>query len=420
MCNLILVDSHNREIGSASADEVQQDLLYHREVMVIARDEAGRFLLRRATRMPLSDRWGVTGREAQQAGDEPVDTAHRMLVEMGLVPLDPIEKIGELPASWELGFAFLTIFSAEVAIEGEAKSLCRMTVDRCSRLIQFAVDSFTFHLCQALRLCPEFREPPAASELSEAIERFFSFPEGRALLPRYEVVAAADGAVTDLLGEIRSHSSQFPWLRDLLGVFENSRPYYPAPYGLEVGELLLGATPIAEGIDEIARVIADYQVPLRVVGKLESGRLVADRLEQALRKLGGDVERFDVSTTWLGHGEAQHFGSLPTGILSPRRNVICDTMISSGATFNAIHTSIAAQGGGDEAEAVVLAAVDRSRYYLPSKIHSVRSVKGHDWIVGFNSDAPSNGESIGRSLPFLATLKPRGTGTRFSLIDNLI
>jgi hypothetical protein len=95
-------------------------------------------------------------------------------------------------------------------------------------------------------------------------------------------------------------------------------------------------------------------------------------------------------------------------------------MISSGATFNAIHTSIAAQGGGDEAEAVVLAAVDRSRYYLPSKIHSVRSVKGHDWIVGFNSDAPSNGESIGRSLPFLATLKPRGTGTRFSLIDNLI
>jgi hypothetical protein len=214
--------------------------------------------------------------------------------------------------------------------------------------------------------------------------------------------------------------SQADWVNDLFRIYDNQRPYYPAPVGLEIGDLVLTAAEIRQGIERAAQVLASESGPgpLAIIGKLESGRTVATELSAKLKELGKQHQLLLVKTRWLGHGRAAIVAP-PIVDLSTYQAVVCDTMISSGITFYALENWIRDCGCAHPVCCFTLINFNRRRHFSPTRSLSVKHIHCHDWTIGYNSDGLVQGETKGRNIPFIVSLKPTGRGNLERLWNGL-
>jgi len=210
----------------------------------------------------------------------------------------------------------------------------------------------------------------------------------------------------------------------VLASFDNLREDYNAGNALEFGGIALTQENIATMVERQARQFVRRAHGLDrvvIVWKAESARLYGVALADAVRRLGVmDVATGSIATKWRRTAVADVIkGNLPA--IGPRDFVVaCDLMCGSGATICAIVEWMSARMHSPNAVCVLVNAVDYRRpTHMIALMEPCFEWQSLDWLIGYNSDCPSGGVSIGRQLPFLGFLRPAGKGIRAALEDAL-
>lgn len=405
-----------RAIGSASPVEVASELLYHRRLCALVVDAEGQLLLRKSSESRTS-RLDVPYSIVAEEHDEEL-SAHLTMLPCAARGAELFAE-KEFPASWDTHFATLTIGYLRIPTRGKSldPNLRLISPVELKRLLALGIVEVGFDLLAALSICPVFHAD-LRTNFKRLLARLLASEDWIDKLPRYAVTPAGEESLAPLAMECRTALAQDPSLApEIFGIYGNQRPYYPAPAGLELGELILSEESIKKGIDEIAQLIAEegYKQVL-LVAKLESGRRVADTLCASFRRIGQNHLMAGIKTTWLGHGLAT-VSNPPSLRARPDYVIVCDTMISSGVTSAAIYDWLHSESIPQRAVAS-LALVDfrRRRHFEPGRLLSLIDMVSHDWTIGYHSDGLINGVSRARGLPFIATLKPLGLGNRTRLM----
>lgn len=413
-----IVDLTDRVVGTEPVSSVAKHVLPHRGVVLWCRYGTQVLCGPRDEFGDLDVPHGLV--HIDESYEEAAKRVYSQLFEQTATNVREACRIAPSP---ENGYEFTRVFVLEIGMP----EFRRVGSEAGFRLVderelgeQITRDApATYSLCEALASLSE-KEPalaPLRAALDDVVQHWYLRPGKEQLRPSDSVHEVSRTHEETLLDEVAAHCAEEipPWVAELLAVYENQMPQYPGHAGLEMGPLVLSYAEINKSLSRFAEYLADRAEPLRIVAKLRSGRGVADELQRRLIDLGVEVDRFDVRTNWYGYSTARLLSSLPDR-LSPRLNVVCDTMISTGVTFGLISRELANRGGGPSIS-VGLVARRRPRISTPDETLAAVHVDGNDWLVGYGADAldADTGVELLRSVPFIACLKPLGKGCRTAL-----
>jgi len=223
---------------------------------------------------------------------------------------------------------------------------------------------------------------------------------------------------------IRSYTAADRLCAVVLESFDNLREEYDSGNPFEFGGIALTQEDIAAMVDRQAQELVRRAQGLDrmvVVWKAESGRLYGEALADAVRDLGiMEVAAGSITTKWRRTDVADVIGGYVPPVGSHDFVVACDLICGSGATMCAIVEWMSVREVPPNAVCVLVNALDYQRpTHMSALLEPCFEWHSLDWLIGYNSDCPSGGVSIGRELPFLGFLRPTGTGIRTALEDIL-
>ncbi len=429
----VVVNRTNQPIAAWDKSVVHDQLALHRTAHVLILS-AGQVLIQKR---PLSKRvfsgmWDISAAGHTRWAETPKETALRETYEeigLKLSECDLLPVLDFLPAR-ENGFEFCSVFVAHIKSPlsllnlrcgCETLDLSWVSPNRLVKKMILEPCLYTQNLFQTMSILGQYYlnvDLELCLKLAEIANTYYALPGMSKYLPSYEVTAINQSDKARFAEKFRRRGLQ-PFWHELVALYQNQRPYYPAKNGLEVGAILLDEIDIYKGIEAILRTELSNIQSVVIVAKWRSGERIAAVVEQLLRTMGVTTTLVPVNTTWQGHWNVMLEANLMSAISCHDIYLVCDLMISSGATMGAIQTFLTAQGIPDD-RIVFLAAVnvERPRSFQPKSLYYITTYYDNDWFVGFGADARSvDHHELCRGWPFIATLKPRGQGARDFLMS---
>ena len=208
-----------------------------------------------------------------------------------------------------------------------------------------------------------------------------------------------------------------------LAQFDNQRQRYSSQDKLEFAGLALTESQIEEMIclqaEELVHRASEYE-RIILLWKAESARWYANALAKRIIGTKTSVLKEAIETKWRDYNSAEvlgmpHFAKRESDYLA-----VVDFMCGSGGTLMAIGLWLNKLGIHPDCYFVLVNAINYCREPSVPMVSSPCYLWTQlDWLIGYNSDCLSNGKPIGRELPFLAFLRPNGSGIRNELCQLL-
>lgn len=409
---MAVFDAQGEPAGWARLGEVRDDLIYHARCIAVPFDPAGRMIVRRSENgiVPLYDVF--LDRIAERHDEAVWDRITESAQPLGSRAAEA--TFATVGASWNTNFAefrisYIPLGSLPPLLLGYEA----IRPDDLLREVAAQRVEASYSLLTGITRWPGIAQETHARAIAAlaALESSVGWQQQR---PRYQIQPSLNRSFERLIEEVGRYHDDTHWFANLVEIYDNQRQYYPAEEGLEVGDLILSSREIADGIRTMAANLAHYCAggSLVLIGKLEGGRRLTEELSEQLSRLNVSHSVEWIKTTWVGHGRAIASKSVP--IAARSRVVICDTMISSGATFQAIIDVL--DGAPLSIGGAVLLDFQRRRQVQLARLDAVLALRTHDWTVGYGSDGLVAGEERARDLPFIVSLKPLNMGNRSRLM----